>query len=172
MIQSSYGCGGHVSAVTVWDLSMPKAGGYASGSERLAPGFARRRFYKAMGAAFGLAEREAAGEAEELFSALRIDYLAEGQSGNYSIRGYTDTAMSAALGSLPGETCRAVTGQIAEAYEDLRESLKWGDDPFMNSYGSWAEGEMTMERAKHAVERVSRAAERRDKWVWRNRNNC
>ena len=130
---------------------------YASRPESSAIGFGMRRFYKAMGAAFGLAEREAAGEAEELFSALRFDYLAEGRSGG--IRSYTDTAMSEALGSLPGDTCRAVTGQIAEAYEDLRQSLKWVDDLIIYAYGGYLEDEMTRKRAKRAVERVSRAAE-------------
>ena len=152
------GCGGHVSAVDTGDVVQRGAPGYAESSELAVNHSARVRFYKAMGAAFHVAERDADGEAAEFFAGQRkgwkgFGYLAAGQGGGYTIPGYKGEAMSAALGTLPGATCRDVTRQIAMAYGDLREILKSGT------------------RDKH-VEAAKGAADRSDDWWRRNRNNC
>ena len=154
------GCGsGHVSVVDEGDSVFRGPGGYAAHPYRAAMHSAQVRYYKAMAGAFQLAEREAAGmTATDLFASLRkgwkgFGYIAAGQGGSYTIPGYREQSMRFALGTLPADTCKAVTGQIADAYGDLRESLKHGSRP------------------KH-VEAAKGAEEWQQTWLRRNRNDC
>lgn len=149
----------HVAAVDDGGNVERGAGGYAMWPHRAAGHTEQVRFFKAMGEAFQLAERETDGAtARDLFTGLRkgwkgYGYLAAGQGGSYSIPGYTGQAMSAALGTLPDGTCKEVTGRIAEAYGNLHQSLRHG----------------ARERQAAAAKG---AGEWRDDWLWRRRNDC
>ena len=126
------GCGEHVASVEHGDMVSTSGGSYATRPDWAANHVAKVRFYKAMGAAFQQAERETDNaKAKDLFTGQRkgwkgFGYLAAGQGGSYVVPGYKWEAMREALGTLPVETCKAVTSQIIEAYVDLRNSLKDG----------------------------------------------
>ena len=112
-------------------------------------------------------------------NAAEREYFEEWEAG-----GESAAAMNAALSSLPGEECRYVTRQLAEAYGDLRNSVLWGvrEDPFVPfdfSYGGGVDAEKTRQRARSLVERralakerLALATERRDRWKWRHWNVC
>ena len=117
------------------------------------------RFYKAMGATFHQAAREAGNaKAKDLFTGQRKGWdgfgdLAAGQGGSYTLPGYSWQAMTDALGSLPVETCMEVASQIADAYGDLHKALKQGSRP----------GQEVAAKG---------ARDWRDVWLWRNRHDC
>ena len=153
------GCGGDfVPAVIDGDM-VSRVGSYADSPYQAAAHVAQVRFYRAMGAAYSLAERETDNvAARDLFSGLRkgwkgFGYAQAGQGGYFYLPGYTDRAMSDALGTLPAGTCKEVTRQIADAYGALRDSLKYGT------------------RDKH-VEAARGAGVLEADWRRRNLNDC